>query len=78
MVKCLTQEHNMLVTAGLEPATFGSRVEHGYRDNTNLQSWKKVLEHFGGPHCIIVTPLPRTMLSDTSVFCHLPGVSNID
>ena len=27
MVKCLTQEHNMLVTAGLEPATFGSRVK---------------------------------------------------
>ena len=23
MVKCLTQEHNMLVTAGFEPATFG-------------------------------------------------------
>ena len=26
MVKCLTQEHNMLVTAGFEPATFGLRV----------------------------------------------------
>ena len=26
MVKCLTQEHNMLVTAGLEPVTFGLRV----------------------------------------------------
>ena len=25
MVKCLPQEHNMLVTAGLEPATFGLR-----------------------------------------------------
>ena len=25
MVKCLTQEHNMLVTAGLEPATFELR-----------------------------------------------------
>ena len=23
-------------------------------------------------------PLPRTMLNDTSVFCRLPGVSNID
>ena len=26
MVKCLTQEHNMLVTAGLEPATFWLQV----------------------------------------------------
>ena len=26
MVKCLTEEHNMLVTARLEPATFGLRV----------------------------------------------------
>ena len=26
MVKCLTQEHNMLVTAGFEPATFGLQV----------------------------------------------------
>ena len=26
MVKCLTQEHNMLVKAGFEPTTFGLRV----------------------------------------------------
>ena len=26
MVKCFAQEHNMLVTAGFEPATFGLRA----------------------------------------------------
>ena len=41
-------------------------------------SWKQVLEHFG-VHTVLLSPLlPSTILSDTSVFCRLPGVSNID
>ena len=45
-----------------------------------LRSWKKKksVGTLWGPHRIIVNPSPRTLLSDTSVFCRLPEVFNID
>ena len=58
MVKCLTQEHNMLVTAGFEPTTFGLRVNsfihcatHAFRgvfiwrENKNMQIYTTYTVH---------------------------------
>ena len=47
MVKCLTQEHNMLVTAGFEPATFGLRVNSFIRCATHTHVYiRTVVQHF--------------------------------
>ena len=50
MVKCLTQEHNMLVKAGFEPTTFGLRVNSFIHCATHAHMHLLIMSHICGQH----------------------------